>query len=264
MASADWLSEPISSASSSSSGSTRWSDWTRLSCRALGFTVCSANSRRATTGFLSRSRSIVSSAPPEISRARRAARRTRSKRLGILSTLSSTVTRAMGNAEEQPIIELSGKRATEAGPSPESRFRLRQPPLEGAMADSDPHLPPFRDPPPFSAEAQGLSLRFYPGGHDRLEALIGLIERARKQLKLCFYIFATDESAARVRDALTAAAERGVDVRLIVDSFGAVADERFFAPVITAGGSYACFMGRWSRRYLIRNHQKMVIADGRV
>lgn len=132
------------------------------------------------------------------------------------------------------------------------------------MADSDPHLPPFRDPPPFSAEAQGLSLRFYPGGHDRLEALIGLIERARKQLKLCFYIFATDESAARVRDALTAAAERGVDVRLIVDSFGAVADERFFAPVITAGGSYACFMGRWSRRYLIRNHQKMVIADGRV
>src|SRR3546814_18982403 len=59
--------------------------------------VCSSDlaiSRRATTGFLSRSRSSVSSAPPEISRARCAASRTRSKRLVTLSTQSSTVTRA--------------------------------------------------------------------------------------------------------------------------------------------------------------------------
>ncbi len=132
------------------------------------------------------------------------------------------------------------------------------------MADNDPSPTAFRDPLPFSAQAQGLSLRFYPGGPDRLEALIALIDGARKELKLCFYIFATDEAASQVRDALTAAAQRGVDVRLILDSFGAVADERFFAPVIGAGGSYACFMARWSRRYLIRNHQKMVIADGRV
>jgi cardiolipin synthase A/B len=123
---------------------------------------------------------------------------------------------------------------------------------------------PFRDPPPFSAEAHGLSLRFYPGGRDRLEALIGLIDGARESLKLSFYIFATDACAARVRNALTAAARRGVDVRLIVDGFGAVADERFFAPLIEAGGTFCCFIAKWTRRYLIRNHQKIVIADGKV
>src|SRR5690606_37275996 len=54
-----------------------------------------------TTGFLSRSRSMVSSAPPEISRARCAANRTRSKRLETLSTQSSTVTRAMDTPETE-------------------------------------------------------------------------------------------------------------------------------------------------------------------
>jgi cardiolipin synthase len=122
----------------------------------------------------------------------------------------------------------------------------------------------FHDPPPFTVEAQGLTLRFYPGGKDRLEALIALIDGARESLKLSFYIFATDACAARVRDALTAAARRGVDVRLIVDGFGAEADRAFFAPMIEAGGTFCCFIAKWTRRYLIRNHQKIVIADGTV
>mgnify|MGYP006206380411 CR=1 FL=1 len=75
-ASADWLSEPISSASSSSSGRIFCRPVTTDSSRAAGATVCSAISRSATTGFLSRSRSMVSSLPPEISRARCAARST--------------------------------------------------------------------------------------------------------------------------------------------------------------------------------------------
>jgi len=131
------------------------------------------------------------------------------------------------------------------------------------MADSDAPAAEFRDPPAFSAEAHGLSLRFHPAGQDRLKALIGLIDGARERLKLAFYIFATDACAARVRDALVAAARRGVDVRLIVDGFGALADERFFAPLIEAGGTFCCFSARWSQRYLIRNHQKIVIADER-
>ena len=57
---------------------------TRASSRCFGLTVSSAISRSATTGFLSRSRSMVSSAPPETWRARWAASRTRSKRFGNL------------------------------------------------------------------------------------------------------------------------------------------------------------------------------------
>ena len=91
------------------------------------------------------------------------------------------------------------------------------------MADLEQPPASYCDPAPFSAEAQGLSLRFYPAGKDRLNALLALIEAARESLDLTFYIFATDECGVRVRDALAAAARRGVNVRLIVDSFGAVA-----------------------------------------
>jgi len=130
------------------------------------------------------------------------------------------------------------------------------------MAESD--LAPFCDPPPFSIEAQGLSFTFHPGGPEKLQALLALIEGARSRLQLAFYIFATDHAGVRVRDALTAAARRGVDVRLIVDGFGANADRAFFAPLIEAGGTFRCFIAKWTRRYLIRNHQKIVIADGQV
>jgi cardiolipin synthase len=130
------------------------------------------------------------------------------------------------------------------------------------MAEGDAPLPRYRDPAPFTAEAQGLSLAFFPGGHDRLVALLELIDGAHRSLQLSFYIFDTDESASKVRDALTAAARRGVDVRVILDGHGALADERFFAPIIEAGGQFSCFMAKLTRRYLIRNHQKIVIADG--
>ncbi len=132
------------------------------------------------------------------------------------------------------------------------------------MVEPDASLADFCDPPAFSVETHGLTLRFFPGGRDRLEALIGVIDGARESLKLSFYIFATDACAMRVRDALTAAAQRGVDVRLIVDGFGAEAGREFFAALIEAGGTFCCFMAKWTRRYLIRNHQKIVISDGKV
>ncbi|QWC56637.1 cardiolipin synthase B [Erythrobacter sp. 3-20A1M] len=119
----------------------------------------------------------------------------------------------------------------------------------------------YRDPPPFSAEVEGAALTLYPAGADRLNALLEMIGNARDTLKLVFYIFACDGTGVKVRDALTAAARRGVMVTLIVDSFGADADEKFFADFCGAGGEFRCFSARRTMRYLIRNHQKMVIAD---
>jgi len=127
-----------------------------------------------------------------------------------------------------------------------------------------PHDVEFRDPQPFTLEAQGQRLTFYPAGPDRLECLMALIEGARESLKVAFYIFAPDASGIRVRDALIAACERGVKVSLLVDDFGALADAAFFAGLVEAGGRYCCFHPHWGVRYLIRNHQKMVVADGRV
>ncbi|MBO9518425.1 MAG: phosphatidylserine/phosphatidylglycerophosphate/cardiolipin synthase family protein [Porphyrobacter sp.] len=132
------------------------------------------------------------------------------------------------------------------------------------MAPSDLQPADSSDPEPFSLDAQGHSFVFYPGGQDRLDALLGMIAGAKSSLRLAFYIFAKDKSGVLVRDALTEAARRGVDVHVILDGFGAAADRKFFAPMIEAGGTFNCFIARFTRRYLIRNHQKIVIADGKL
>ncbi len=122
----------------------------------------------------------------------------------------------------------------------------------------------FTDPPPFTVEAQGQKLTFYPAGADRRRALLDLVASAQKSIRMCFYIFAEDDSGVAVRDALADAARRGVAVDLLLDGFGADAREAFLAPMCEAGGRFSCFSAKWSQRYLIRNHQKIVVVDDRV
>lgn len=126
--------------------------------------------------------------------------------------------------------------------------------------------PPTAAPPhaaaPFEVEAAGHRITVHPGGPARFAALLALIDEARETLRLCFYIFARDTSGTKVRDSLVAAARRGVTVTIVLDDFGAEADEAFFAPLVAAGGRFECFIAKPTRRYLIRNHQKIVLADG--
>ena len=120
----------------------------------------------------------------------------------------------------------------------------------------------YRDPPPFPVAAQGHDFIFYPGGAERLARLLGMIESARASIRMCFYIFAADECGHAVIAALLAARSRGVAVSLLIDSFGSKdAPDALFAPLREAGGRYCCFSPRWNTRYLIRNHQKIVVID---
>ena len=130
----------------------------------------------------------------------------------------------------------------------------------GAASPQDPQH--YRDPARFVVAAQEHEFTFLPHGEDRLSALLDLIGNASESLQLFYYLFDDDASGTQVRDALIAAARRGVAVRLIVDDFGNDAGRAFFAPLSEAGGSFAVFSSRWSSRYLIRNHQKIAIADG--
>ena len=101
-------------------------------------------------------------------------------------------------------------------------------------------------------------------GKQRIEALIDLIDRAERSLRLIYYIYADDKAGRRVNDALVRAAGRGVTVSLIVDGFGAKvgAGRDFFKPLEDAGIALCLFSPRWGRRYLLRNHQKLALADG--
>ena len=120
----------------------------------------------------------------------------------------------------------------------------------------------YADHQSFAVSAQGHSFTFHPGGAARLEALLALIAGARSRLEVFYYLFAADGSGTAVRDALVAAAQRGVAVHLVVDDFGNDAGTGFFAPLTEAGATFAIFSPRWGMRYLVRNHQKFAIADG--
>lgn len=107
-------------------------------------------------------------------------------------------------------------------------------------------------------------LRLIPTGEGRLAAILELIDGAKKRLSLLFYMFSDDPAGRQVRDALVRAAGRGVEVKLLVDRFGCgPVKSEFLDPLKDAGGHYCIFHPRYGRRYLIRNHQKMAIADGR-
>ena len=141
-------------------------------------------------------------------------------------------------------------------------------PLRGAQSSPSgvAQLPAeYRDPPPFAVAAQGHELTFYPAGADRFDRLLALIDWATVSIRMCFYIFADDRSGRAVIERLLAARRRGVEVSLLIDSFGSNAtSEAVFAPLVQAGCRYCCFSARWGVRYLIRNHQKIVVIDGRV
>ncbi|MDZ7588013.1 MAG: phosphatidylserine/phosphatidylglycerophosphate/cardiolipin synthase family protein [Parasphingorhabdus sp.] len=114
--------------------------------------------------------------------------------------------------------------------------------------------------PEFSVAGNQLQLLREPS--HRLAALLGLIADARISLRLLYYIFEDDQTGVQIRDALAAAAQRGVQVDLIIDSFGSAGtDAQFFSPLVAAGGKFSQFSPHWTKAYLVRNHQKFVIAD---
>lgn len=99
-------------------------------------------------------------------------------------------------------------------------------------------------------------------GPRRLEALLALINGATQSLRLLYYIYADDDTGRRVNAALEQAARRGVTVALVVDGFGSDdAGDTFFTPLEEAGASVCRFSARFGRRYLLRNHQKLALAD---
>ena len=109
----------------------------------------------------------------------------------------------------------------------------------------------------------GNALSLLVTGTERLDALIALIDSAKEQLKVLYYMYLDDDAGRRVHNALLAAAARGVKIALIIDGFGSDASstDAFFKPLEDAGIGVCAFNPRWGRRYLLRNHQKMVLAD---
>ncbi len=134
--------------------------------------------------------------------------------------------------------------------------------VEGDILSPDPEK--YQHAEPLSLTAAGHDLTIYPHGEHRLDALCDLIDDTSDTLHLFYYMFQPDRVGKRVRDHIAKAAQRGVDVQLIVDRFGTDAKPAFFDPIVEAGGRFSIFSPKMTRRYLIRNHQKICVSDEKV
>ncbi len=112
-------------------------------------------------------------------------------------------------------------------------------------------------------------VEFIADGVQAYERILREIEGAERSIYLQTYAFLADEVSARVRDALARKAAQGVDVRLLIDSYGSIrTSSAFLRPLRDAGGCVARFMPllpvsrHWSIN--LRNHRKTFIIDGRI
>ena len=113
-----------------------------------------------------------------------------------------------------------------------------------------------------SLTIDGNRLTLIPDGPERLAQLMALIDGATTSLRLLYYIYTGDTAGGRVRDGLLRAIDRGVDVALLIDGFGSShTNEQYFRELSERGARFCRFNPSYGRRYLLRNHQKLALAD---
>lgn len=105
-------------------------------------------------------------------------------------------------------------------------------------------------------------------GNDYFSSLVQLIAGAQQEIHLQTYILDPDRTGARIVEALIAAAERGVNVFLMLDAYGSSAFQgQLFERLVRAGVSVQ-YYGRLfqnGRFHLGRRlHRKVFVADGHV
>jgi cardiolipin synthase len=116
----------------------------------------------------------------------------------------------------------------------------------------------------------GNQVRLLRSGGEYFDALVVAFEAARTSIGLETYIFADDPVALRVADALVAAAQRGISVRVVVDGIGTPALSAGIADRFVQAGvevaTYGPVRSRLSldREHLRRLHRKLVCVDDAV
>ena len=107
-------------------------------------------------------------------------------------------------------------------------------------------------------------------GAEFFPALLQEIDAAQSDVRIETYIFADDATGRRIADALARAAQRGVDVKLMMDGFGSRELPRPLVDRMRAAGVAVLFYRpeisplTLRKNRLRRLHRKIVMVDGRV
>jgi cardiolipin synthase len=114
----------------------------------------------------------------------------------------------------------------------------------------------------------GNAIELFINGDEIFPAMLETMAGARRTLNFLSYLYWSGEIACEIADALCAAAQRGVEVNVLLDAVGsAKMQSEVLATMRDAGVSVARFRPPKPyalRRLNNRTHRKLLIADGRV
>jgi cardiolipin synthase len=116
---------------------------------------------------------------------------------------------------------------------------------------------------------RGNAVQCFDTGDDAYRAMLEAIGQAKTSISFSTYIFDNDEAGRMFVDALAAAKQRGVEIRVLIDDVGI----RYTFPSVRrllrqAGIKYDTFFPTlipWTFHYTnLRNHRKLLVVDGQV
>lgn len=106
--------------------------------------------------------------------------------------------------------------------------------------------------------------QWYQTGDDFYRALLSEIEKAKESVRLETYIYDAGYPGNDIQQALLAALNRGVRVKVLLDAFGSMnLPSDYWRPVRTAGGEVAYFNPLSLNRIAFRNHRKCLVCDNK-
>ena len=115
----------------------------------------------------------------------------------------------------------------------------------------------------------GLNFHFYDDPLLLYNAMLEDIKNAQKYIYLETYRFGNDQIGERFRNALTKKAKQGIEIKILIDSWGTSVNEFFFKELLRLGGEVTFFKKlRFSFDILSqnhrRNHRKLFIIDDKI
>jgi cardiolipin synthase len=161
---------------------------------------------------------------------------------------------------------IRAKIAAVASVAPSLSHRLLPEEIPGAIGERCSRILLAAGTPPTT---EGNRVTFLRASDEAYDSVLSLIGSARDHLHAQFFILDVDPVGRRFIQALAARAREGIRVRLLLDAVGSWrALRRTVQPLRKAGGEVAAFMPafplhrRWSAH--LRNHRKLLIADGKI
>jgi cardiolipin synthase len=112
---------------------------------------------------------------------------------------------------------------------------------------------------------EATTFRWLPTGRETFPVMLRAIEEATVSVRLEMYIYSSEAIGVRFREALVQAAQRGVQVRVMLDAIGSFAlSTAFWKSLTDAGGAFQWFNPIKLGRMSYRNHRKLLVCDDRI